>query len=138
MRYFLLSFGLLALLLSGCSTPDSRIDSNRAAFNQFPADVQEKIKAGRIDVGFTPEMVRMALGEPARVYTRKTETGDTEVWIFTDSKPRISLGIGVASGGPHSAVGMGMQTSTGGYEPDEKTRVEFRNGRVDRIEFRRR
>ena len=138
MRYFLLPCVLLAALLSACSSPDSRIDSNRAAFNQFPTDVQEKIKAGRIDVGFTPEMVRMALGEPARIFTRKTEAGDAEVWIFTESKPRISFGFGVASGGYHSAVGMGVQTSTGDYEPDEKTRVEFRNGRVDRIESRRR
>jgi len=137
MRQILLPCLLFAALLSACSTPDSRIESNRAAFNQYPADVQEKIKAGRVDIGFTPEMVRMAIGEPVRQLTRKTESGDSEIWIYADSKPQVSLGLGFASFGHHSVTGVGVQTSTGGYEPDEKTRVVFRNGRVERVELRK-
>jgi len=137
MRKIILPCLLLVALLGACSTPDSRIDANRAAFNQFPAEVQEKIKAGRVDIGFTPEMVRMAMGDPARQLTRKTETGDSEVWIYVDSKPQVSFGFGFASFGHHSATGVGVATSTGGYEPDEKTRVAFRNGRVDSVEQRK-
>lgn len=137
MRHFIIPCLLLVALLSACSTPDSRIDSNRAAFDKFPADVQEKIRTGRVDVGFTPEMVRMALGEPARQLTRKTESGDVEVWMYADNKPQLSFGFGVGSVGRHSGVGVGMSTSTGGYEPDEKIRVEFRNGRVESVEYRK-
>lgn len=134
MRYSLCSSLLLVALLSACSTPDSRIDSNRAAFDQYPAAVQEKIRAGRVDVGFTPAMVRLALGEPNRTFTRKTETGEAEVWIYTDNKPAISFGIGYASGGSRSATGIGVGTSTGGREADEKARVEFRDGLVFAVE----
>ena len=137
MRKIILSSLLLAALLSACSTPESRIDANRSAFNQYPSDVQEKIKAGRVDIGFTPEMVRMAMGDPVRQFTRKTESGESEVWIYADSKPQVSLGFGFASFGHHSATGVGVATSTGGYEPDEKTRVVFRNGRVDSVEHRK-
>jgi hypothetical protein len=127
---------LLVALLSACSTPDSRIDSNRAAFDQYPAAVQEKIRAGRVDVGFTPEMVRIALGEPKRTFNRKTETGEAEVWIYTDSKPAISFGIGYSSGGYRSGgTGVGVATSTGGREADEKARVEFRDGLVAAVEY---
>ncbi len=137
MRYLNLTGLLLLAVLSGCSSPQSRIDSNRAAFDKFPAEVQEKIRAGRIDVGYTPEMVRLALGEPARKVTRKTETGDAEIWIYTDNKPQFSFGFGVASGGYRSGSAVGVSTSTGGYEADEKARVEFRNGRVESVEFRK-
>ena len=137
MRYFLLPCLLIMAFLSACSTPDSRIESNRSAFDKLPAEVQTKIRAGRIDVGFTPEMVRLSLGEPARQLTRKSDKGEVEVWIYTDDKPQISFGFGVASGGRHSGVGVGMETSTGGYEPDEKVRVEFRDGLVVSIEYRK-
>jgi hypothetical protein len=132
-------FTLVSLaLLTACSTPDSRIAVKRTAFEQFPADVQQKIRAGQIDVGFTDEMVLMALGEPARKFTRKTEAGDTEVWGYHDNKPRFSFGIGVGSGGRHSAVGGGVEMSTGGYDPDEKVRVEFRGGRVTAVDYLKR
>lgn len=128
---------LLVAVLAACSSPDSRIDSSRAAFDSYPAETQAKIRGGKVDVGFTPEMVRMALGEPARQLTRKTETGELEVWIYTDDKPQFSFGFGVGSGSRHSGMGVGMATSTGGYEPDEKARVEFRNGLVESVEYRK-
>ena len=137
MRKFILPCLLLVAVLTACSTPQSRIDSNRAVFDKFPAEVQEKVRAGRVDVGFTVEMVRIALGEPARQMTRKTDKGEVEVWIYTDDKPQFSIGLGVGSGGYHGGTAMGVSTSTGGYEPDERTRVEIRNGLVESVEYRK-
>jgi hypothetical protein len=137
MRKIIIPCLVLLALVTGCSTPASRIDSHRAAFEKFPAEVQEKIKAGRVDVGFTPEMVHMAMGEPSRQLTRKTESGDVEVWMFADNKPQISFGFGLSSGGYHSGSAVGISTSTGGYEADEKARVEFRNGVVESVEYRK-
>ena len=57
MRKFLLPALLLVAVLAACSSPQSRIDSNRTVFEKYPSGVQEKIRAGRIDVGFNPEMV---------------------------------------------------------------------------------
>lgn len=137
MRHITLAGLMLVALLSACSSPDSRIDSNRAAFDKFPSEVQVKIREGKVDVGFTPEMVLMALGEPARKVTRKTESGDLEVWMYADNKPQISFGLGFGSSGRSSGMGVGVSTSTGGYQDDEKIRVEFRAGRVESVEYRK-
>jgi len=131
---FSLSVVLLALL-SACSSPDSRIADHQAAFAAFPAEVQQKIRTGRVDVGFTREMVLMALGEPARKFTRKTAEGDTEVWGYHDNGPRFSVGLGIGSGGYHSSMGGGVAMSSGGYDPEEKTRVEFREGLVTAVDI---
>lgn len=86
-------------------------------------------------MGFTPEMVIMALGEPARKFMRKTEVGDTEVWSYHDDSPKFSFGLGVGSGGRGSSVGGGVGVSTGGYDPEEKIRVEFRGGAVTAVDL---
>jgi hypothetical protein len=128
-----------ALLLAGCaSTPESRIADHQAAFAQYPADVQQKIRAGQVDVGFTPEMVRLALGEPDRIISRQSAAGTSEVWSYRRHAPRVSFGLGV--GGPigaHSAAGVGLSGSSGGYGAHGGTEVEFRDGRVVTIESMR-
>jgi len=43
--------------------------------------------------------------------------------------------VGVGSAGGGSAVGGGVGVSTGGYDPDEKIRVEFRNGLVTAVDL---
>ena len=122
-------------LLAGCATPDSRIADNKAAFDKFPAEIQQKIRTGQVDVGFTKEMVVMSLGEPANKFTRKTEAGDTEVWSYRESKPAFSIGLGVGSGGGGSSVGCGVGVSTGGYDPEEKIRLEFHDGLVSVVDL---
>lgn len=137
---WLAAAALGAVLLAGCSTVDSRIARNRDAFNAWPAPVQDRIIQGKVDVGFTPEQVRMALGEPDRVFTRTTADGTTEVWTYREKKPRVSFGVGVGMGsfGGSSGTfgGVGINTGTG-YRDDEKLGVVFdRNGQVASIEER--
>jgi hypothetical protein len=125
------------LLLSGCSTPASRIESHRAEFAGYPPAVQEKIRAGRVDLGFTPEQVRLALGEPLRKVTRSTATGDSEEWVYGDNGPHFSFGLGMAGGGGHTAVGGGVAMTSGGYAREERMRVEFKAGVVSAIDYAR-
>jgi hypothetical protein len=126
---------LAAFVLAGCaSNPQSRIAQNRELYRSFPSSVQRKISAGVVDVGFTPEMVRMALGRPNREFSRQSENGTSEVWVYRDASPRVSFGIGVGSYGRHSASSVGIATSTGGYDRDEKMRVVFRDGQVTEVE----
>ncbi len=135
MRLFhTLPLAAIVLLLAACSSPDSRISAHRAAFEAYPPEVQQQIKSGHVGVGFTPDMVLMALGEPARKFTRKTEMGEMEVWGYHDNTPEFSFGLGFASGGRGSAMGGGVGVSSGGYDPEEKTRVEFRDGHVTAVE----
>jgi hypothetical protein len=124
------------VLLTACSsTPDDRIARNQSAFGGYPAAVQQKIRAGEVEVGFTPEMVRLALGDPTRQFNRQSDQGGSEVWVYHDNGPRFSFGVGVGGAvGRHSSAGIGLGTSTGGYDPEEKMRVEFREGRVTTIE----
>jgi len=132
-----------ALFAGGCasSTPQSRISRNHQAFESFPADVQRKISAGTIDVGFTKQMVQLALGDPAREFSRRTENGTSDVWVYHEKSPRVSVGFGVGFGtyGRHSASSVGISTATGdSYDQDERMRVEFRDGYVTEIEYRKR
>ncbi len=139
MRSFRTLFGCALLaLLAGCasSTPESRVARDRAAFDAFPPEVQQRILAGQVAVGFTPEMVEMALGEPSRKLVRETSAGQAEVWVYLESKPQMSFGLGFGSYGRRSATAVGVGTSTGG-EVEEKMRVEFRDGRVHVVDYTR-
>jgi hypothetical protein len=59
--------------------------------------VQRKISAGQIDVGFLPEMVTLALGKPGKIYNRADAHGESEVWVYSKSKPQFSFGVGVGT-----------------------------------------
>lgn len=140
MRILLPSSLLLSALLltAGCSsTPQSRIASHREVYRSFPSDVQRKISAGVVDVGFAPEMVRLALGAPNREFSRQTENASSEVWVYHDTSPRFSVGFGIGSYGRHSSSSVGVATTTGDYDREEKMRVVFRDGHVTEIEYRK-
>ena len=126
--------GLLTAFSTGCSTTDSRVKDNQAAFDALPAETQQKIRSGKIDIGYTPQMVTMALGKPERVYTRTTEKGTSEIWAYRDTKPSFSFGVGIGGGGGGTRVGTGLGVTTGGDRYDDKLRVVFTEGKVSAIE----
>ena len=140
-RLFWLS-AFCGLLVAGCSTVDSRISKNRELFNTWPAAVQDKVVRGEIDIGFTTDQVRVALGEPDRIFTRTTADGSSQIWSYRDRGPRLGFGVGVgmgswgSRGGTYGGIGMG---TGGGYRDDEKLGVVFDpSGRVAAIETRNR
>lgn len=132
---------VLLALLAGCATPDTpetRIQQNFGVFAGLQFPVQEKIRQGQIDVGFTPDMVRMALGRPARVVTKQTAAGTTEVWSYATVVYQREMAHG---------SGVMMVPSRGGLRPYyrdpvwvdrptrvETMRVEFSGGKVASIE----
>ena len=126
----------LALAFAGCSTPDSRIEKNSAAFAGYPPAAQAKIRAGEVDVGFTSEMVQLALGKPDRVLRRRSAAGESEVWIYADKSPTFSFGVGIGGGGHHSGGGVGVGASTEG-DREDRLRVVFDAGKVTAIERRK-
>ncbi|PTY03161.1 hypothetical protein DB347_22020 [Opitutaceae bacterium EW11] len=137
MKTAFLALGLVALtaVFSACSTTDSRISKHQAAFDALSPEDRGKVRGGHVDLGFTQEMVQMALGEPDRRYTRTTDQGSHEVWAYRDRGPSFSIGLGVGSGGRTSAVGAGVGVTTGDRS-DDKLRIVFQNGRVAAIERR--
>lgn len=126
----------LMLALAGCTTPtpQDRIGKNRDLYESFPSDVQRKISEGKVDIGFTPDMAALALGKPGRKFTRADAKGESEVWVYYKSQPRIGLGFGVSSGGHRSGVGTGVSVSSGGGGDEEVLRVVFHDGLVSAIE----
>jgi len=123
----------LLMLAMSCATTDSRIAKRQTEFNSWPPDVQEKVRAGKVELGFTPEMVRVALGDPDRVITRTTEHGLSEGWVYRDKGPRFSFGLGLGSAHGSSAVGAGVRVGDD-FREDEKLRVLFENGKVTALE----
>lgn len=129
-RWSLLS---AALLIAACSSPSSRIEDRKSAYDSYPAEVQQKIAAGKVDIGFTKEQALIALGEPRRRFNRTSTAGSEEVWSYS-SKTGPSFGFGLGLGGGSSNVGGGIGLSTYGSNADEKIRVVFVDGRVTAIE----
>jgi hypothetical protein len=72
-----------ALFAAGCSTPETRIRQNPEVFNRLSASEQELIREGRVAIGFDQAMVRLAVGDPDRVWSRTDLEGATESWSYT-------------------------------------------------------
>ncbi len=122
-------------VLVGCSTPQTRIRSNPELFNGLAAQDQELIKQGKVAVGFTPEMVKLAVGEPDRVYTRTDVNGQNEAWVYTSYSSRG--GTMVYYRGFYHRRHPGMYAYFSDYsdrEVVERYRVTFKDGKVSAIE----
>lgn len=73
----------LTLFLLGCSTPEARIRKHPELFASFPPEIQSRVQAGEVDIGFSRDMVYLALGRPDRIYERRTLEANTTIWSYT-------------------------------------------------------
>ncbi len=135
-RIYLWAVVAAVLATSACSTVDSRIQKNAGAFSSYPPDVQAKIRSKQIEVGFTTEMVTIALGEPDRrdqKIVAGSEGDPTWVWVYFDKGPHFSFGVGLGRTSGSTAVGAGVGGSTSsGY--GENLRLVIRDGKVLEVE----
>ena len=130
-------FSTIALFAGGCaSTPAQRI-AGSAEFDTYPSAIQEKILDGEVDVGFTEEMVRLALGSPDSISRRQTASGDSEVWSYVENEPRFSFGFGVVGGSGHTRTGAGVVVGGRDWSDGAWMRVIFREGKVTTVETRK-
>ena len=132
----LLLAGACAALVSGCaSSSQKRISQHQQLFDSLPPETQAGIRAGRVEIGYTPEMVLMAVGKPNRQFTRTTAQGVTEVWVYTKNKPSLGFGFGIGGGtGRGVGVGTGVGIGMGGGRAEEVMRIVFEGGKVGAIE----
>ena len=73
----------LAFGLGACnSTPDTRIRKNQALFDSFSPEQQALIRQGIVGIGFTPDMVSIAMGTADQVRTSTTAQGQQTIWIY--------------------------------------------------------
>jgi len=81
-RLILVFTGLALVLLAGCSTINSRIRANAAVFDSLPPAAQENLRKGIVEVGYTPEMVYIAMGDPHEKRSTRSGNRDRMTWIY--------------------------------------------------------
>src|SRR5687767_4276483 len=69
-------------LLAGCNTFKSRARQMSGVYDQLPASEQQRLERGSINVGDTPEMVYIALGNPDERRDVLTADGSQNVWVY--------------------------------------------------------
>jgi outer membrane protein assembly factor BamE (lipoprotein component of BamABCDE complex) len=129
-----LSTALAGLALVGCSSPDSRIAANPAAFAALNPQQQALVKAGQVGIGMNMDAVKLALGDPDRVTLRADASGETQTWHYVTYE---ADGVFLYSGFYHRGYGRrgGWWGPAYPYYLDYPNRqvqdrftVEFRNG----------
>lgn len=71
------------LLTAGCaSSQTARIQEKPAVFQDLTPKEQKQILAGKVKVGFTPDMVYLALGKPSAVNHVNVSGAATEEWVY--------------------------------------------------------
>lgn len=71
-----------AIGLTGCNTFKSRAKEKSETFAQLTPDEKHRLKKGDINVGDTPDMVYIALGNPDEKRERTERNGASSVWIY--------------------------------------------------------
>lgn len=125
---------LAAAMLTGCATPSQRIQRHPETFASFPPEAQALIREGKIDLGFTPEMVRMALGEPTRILHRRDEQGTEVIWSYLTFRSYGPPDGYWRSYPLYYRRGYGLYPVWDRDEVTETIRVRFRDGVVTVVE----
>lgn len=135
---------LIALLgLVGCSTFEKRADEKAAVFSKLDAPTQENLRKGLVEIGYTPDMVYIALGTPDSRNEAITATSRKEVWIYNSYYSEYR---GTEHAGYRRYVDFNPVTKKYFvyYEPvrvdvyrdhvEERIRITFEDGKVSLIE----
>lgn len=144
----LLTLGALSLaLLSGCNTFRSRARQMSDVYDQLPASEQQRLQRGAINVGDTPEMVYIALGNPDERRDVLNADGTQTVWIYKTYWQQYEgtawLGyrrviVPVRSGRGYAIFHEPVTQDVYRTHADETIRVTFANGVVHQVEQQRR
>ncbi len=130
---------------AGCASFESRSEEKSYVFNELSAETKQRLKDGEILIGDTPDMVYIALGEPAEKRERITKDGTETVWVYASYDRRyegeafvgyervITRHRGVL--GPSYRVAyVPVSESVYSENVNERFRVTFVDGRVTTIE----
>jgi hypothetical protein len=135
---------LLASLafFAGCQTVDSRIKEKPEVFASVDKATQDKIKQGIIDIGYSEDLVYLALGAPDQKRESVSAAGRSIIWIYNTYYTRFD---GTAYVGYHRRVYFDpyLRTYRVYYNPifndtyrekEERIRVVFKDGKAAVIE----
>lgn len=91
---FIISAGLLLLTLqAGCESTgvSARIQEKSAVFTTLTPEQQATIREGAIELGYTADMVYMALGKPSKVKAQDDPEGRVEMWTYRNFYPSVAV-----------------------------------------------
>ncbi len=137
---------LLALSLGGCESTGgiaARTQEKSAVYATLQTWEKKYIEKGTVAVGFTPDMVYMALGHPTKVAARDFPEGHAELWTYSRSYPNAaairgfkhsSLTIESAYQSSHPAEQANAQNLTNAMNsPGEKPPANPEHGATESI-----
>lgn len=137
MKRITLALALIAgIFLAGCATPATRIQQNPAAFDRATPAQQELIKQGKVDIGFTEELVELSLGVPDRTRERIDANGKELIWSYVnyETDNGVILYRGWYHRGYWGAPSYAYYADYPSRRERERFRVDFRDGKVVQIE----
>ena len=111
-----------ALLVTGCETDNSRIQEKSAAYATLKPWQKKYVDTGVVAMGFTPDMVYMAIGNPTKKEPVGAPEDNTEVWTYKNYYPttgasNVKYTLNSESSLGHSNIGAGgalMQSNGAG------------------------
>jgi hypothetical protein len=144
-RRLLTTFALAATLgfLGGCQTVEDRIQEKPEVFAGLDVATQDKIKQGIIELGYTEDMVYLALGKPDQRRESLTAAGQSMTWIYNTYYERYD---GTRFAGYHRSLYYDpylrayrvyyrpVYAETYAQEKEERIRVVFTDGKVTTLE----
>lgn len=144
-RRLLTTFALAATLgfLSGCQTVEDRIQEKPEVFARLDIATQDKIRQGIIELGYTEDMVYLALGKPDQRRESLTTAGKTTTWIYNTYYERYD---GTRFAGYYRSLYYDpylrayrvyyrpQYADVYAQEKEERIRVVFTDGRVTSLE----
>ena len=144
MRYRIMGCVFLCALLTGCLTLEELIAKRIAAkadyFASLPAESQERLRKGHLQIGDTEDAAWIVFGSPTRKSTHTTAGSTNIVWSYVmieaqpiDELHPVSYPITTRRG--HTVWGTDYQYYRSYvYERNEYLRIEFNNNKVSSID----
>ncbi|MBI3543121.1 MAG: hypothetical protein HY075_07600 [Deltaproteobacteria bacterium] len=123
---------LFLVVLSGCGGISSRIKAHEREFASYPPETQAQIQSGRIDRGFTEDMVYLARGEASDKSQIERNGRKLTVWRYAKPTP-TPVGAstsGLAGGYGYPGIATGPMPQSSVVYERSYFKVEFEHGKV--------
>ena len=144
MRYGIIGSVALCALLTGCLTLEERIAKRITVkadyFASLPAERQERLRKGQLQIGDTEDAAWIVFGSPTRKSTHTTVGSTNIVWsyVLTEAQPIDELRPGfypIVMRRGHVIWTTDYQYNRSYiYERNEYLRIEFNNNKVSSID----
>jgi hypothetical protein len=133
----------LCACLVGCTSFESRARAKPATYAELDQPTRVRLKAQKIQLGDTPDMVYLALGPPTSKHDKTSAAGHSTLWTYTAYWQQYE---GTRLVGYRQDVLRNQATKTyqvhytPDYQPiytlhsEDRIRIEFQNGLVSTVE----